>query len=61
MTEMTNMLVDGETFSRNPANIELADQLEIAIVIGSPPEEVSSEFPKRHLMLAQLNGLATIK
>lgn len=39
------VFVDGETFSGDPAGIELADQLEIAIVIGSPPEEVPSEFP----------------
>ena len=40
------VFVDGETFSGNPANIQLEDQLEIAIVIGSPPEEVPSEFPE---------------
>ena len=34
-----------EAFRRDPADIELADQLEIAIVIGSPPEEIPSEFP----------------
>ena len=39
------VFVDGETFSGDPADIELADQLEIAIVIGSPPEEIPSEFP----------------
>ena len=39
------VFVDGNTFSGDPADIELADQLEIAIVIGSPPEEVPSEFP----------------
>jgi hypothetical protein len=38
------VFVDGETFSGDPADIALADQLEIAIVIGSPPEEVPSEF-----------------
>jgi hypothetical protein len=40
------VFVDGETFSGNPANIQLEDQLEIAIVIGSPPEEVPSRFPE---------------
>ena len=39
------VFVDGETFSGDPADIELADQSEIAIVIGSPPEEIPSEFP----------------
>ena len=39
------VFVDGEAFSGDPADIELADQLENAIVIGSPPEEVPSEFP----------------
>jgi hypothetical protein len=39
------VFVDGEAFSGDPADIELADQLEIAIVIGSPPEEIPSEFP----------------
>ena len=40
------VFVDGETFSGNPADIELADQLEIAIVIGTPPEEIPSEVPE---------------
>jgi hypothetical protein len=40
------VFVDGETFSGNPASIQLEDQLEIAIVIGSPPEEVPSKFPE---------------
>ena len=39
------VFVNGEVFSGDPADIELADQLEIAIVIGSPPEEIPSEFP----------------
>jgi hypothetical protein len=39
------VFVDGERFSGNPATIQLEDQLEIAIVIGSPPDEVPSEFP----------------
>ena len=39
------VFVDGEAFSGDPADIELADQLEIAVVIGSPPEEIPSEFP----------------
>ena len=40
------VFVDGEAFSGNPADIELADQLEIAIVIGTPPEEIPSEVPE---------------
>jgi hypothetical protein len=39
------VFVNGEVFTGDPADIELADQLEIAIVIGSPPEEIPSEFP----------------
>jgi hypothetical protein len=39
------VFVDGETFDGNPADIELIDQREIAIVIGSPPAEIPSEFP----------------
>jgi hypothetical protein len=37
--------VDGEAFNGDPAGIELADQSEIAIVIGSPPAEIPSTFP----------------
>jgi hypothetical protein len=40
------VFVDGEPFSGDPADIELADQLEIAIVIGTPPEEIPSEVPE---------------
>jgi len=32
--------VNGDRDSGNPADIELADQTEIAIVIGSPPEDI---------------------
>ena len=39
------VFVDGEAFSGDPAGIELADQSEIAIVIGSPPAEIPSTFP----------------
>lgn len=36
--------VDGERYEGNPADIELVDQREIAIVIGRPPPDVPSEF-----------------
>ena len=36
--------VDGEPYDGNPADIELVDEREIAIVIGSPPAEVPSTF-----------------
>lgn len=39
------VFVDGEPFQGDPAEIRLVDGLEIAIVIGSPPEDVPSEFP----------------
>jgi hypothetical protein len=39
------VFVDGEAFSGDPSDIELADQSEIAIVIGSPPAEIPSTFP----------------
>jgi hypothetical protein len=32
--------VNGDRVSSNPADIELTDQTEIAIVIGSPPEDI---------------------
>jgi hypothetical protein len=35
----------GEPFSGDPADIQLTDKLEIAIVIGTPPAEVPSRFP----------------
>ena len=38
--------VDGEAFHGNPTKIELSDGREIAIVIGSPPDEIPSEFPQ---------------
>jgi hypothetical protein len=34
--------VDGERYEGNPADIGLSDRLEIAIVIGTPPEEIPS-------------------
>jgi hypothetical protein len=40
------VFVDGEPYGGDPADIQLTDQLGIAIVIGSPPEEVPSEFPE---------------
>jgi hypothetical protein len=39
-----DVFVDGGVYEGNPAEIELVDQREIAIVIGSPPEEIPSDF-----------------
>ena len=39
------VFVDGELNSGDPADIELVDQREIAIVIGSPPDDIPAEFP----------------
>jgi hypothetical protein len=36
--------VDGEQFAGDPATIELVDQREIAIVIGTPPDEIPDSF-----------------
>ena len=38
------VFIDGEAFEGDPADIELVDQREIAIVIGSPPDEIPSDF-----------------
>jgi hypothetical protein len=38
--------VDGEAFEGDPGKIELSDGREIAIVIGSAPDEIPSEFPQ---------------
>ena len=38
------VFVDGGPYEGNPADIELVDEREIAIVVGSPPAEVPSEF-----------------
>jgi hypothetical protein len=40
------VFVDGELNQGDPAQIQLVDGLEIAIVIGSPPDDVPSEFPQ---------------
>jgi hypothetical protein len=40
------VFVNGEPNDGDPAQIQLMDRLEIAIVIGSPPEEVPSTFPE---------------
>jgi hypothetical protein len=40
------VFVNGELYEGDPAEIQLMDQLEIAIVIGSPPDEVPSSFPE---------------
>jgi hypothetical protein len=39
------VFVNGKPFTGDPASIELADQTEIAIVIGTPPAEIPSAFP----------------
>ena len=36
--------VDGEVFDGDPRQIELSDGREIALVIGSPPDDIPSEF-----------------
>lgn len=36
--------VDGEAFDGDPRQIELSDGRQIAIVIGSPPDDIPSEF-----------------
>jgi hypothetical protein len=38
--------VNGEAFEGDPRKIELSDGKEIAIVIGSAPDEIPSEFPQ---------------
>lgn len=38
------VFVDGDLFEGNPAEVELVDQREIAIVIGSSPESVPSDY-----------------
>ena len=38
--------VDGEEYDGDPREIELGDRRQIAIVIGSPPDEIPSEFPQ---------------
>ena len=39
------VFVDGDAFDGDPGDIQLTDQREIAIVIGTPPAEVPSRFP----------------
>jgi len=38
------VLVDGEVYQGNPADMELTDGKQISIVIGSPPAEVPSDY-----------------
>ena len=38
--------IDGEAFDGDPREIELSDKREIAIVIGTPPDTIPSEFPE---------------
>jgi hypothetical protein len=40
-----HVFVDGKPFDGDPADIQLTDLLEIAIVIGTPPAEIPSAFP----------------
>jgi hypothetical protein len=37
--------VDGKRFTGDPRSVTLTDHKEIAIVIGSPPKSIPSEFP----------------
>jgi hypothetical protein len=37
--------VDGDAYDGDPREIELSDRREIAIVIGTPPDDIPSEFP----------------
>lgn len=41
---MISVSVDGEPYEGNPADIELMDEREIAIVVGRSPADVPSEF-----------------
>lgn len=41
-TTPISIYLDGEEFTGHPRNIALADMLEIAIVIGTPPTEIPS-------------------
>lgn len=41
----TTVYVDGEKYTKDVADIELRDQLQITVVIGDPPDEIPSEFP----------------
>lgn len=36
--------IDGEVYEGDPREIELSDGREIAVVIGTPPDEIPSEF-----------------
>jgi hypothetical protein len=38
--------VDGKSYDGDPREIELSDLREIAIVIGTPPDTIPSEFPQ---------------
>jgi hypothetical protein len=38
--------VDGQAYEGDPRDIELSDGKEIAIVIGTPPDSIPSEFPQ---------------
>jgi hypothetical protein len=37
--------IDGDQFSGDPGDIELSDLKEVAIVIGTPPDNIPSAFP----------------
>jgi hypothetical protein len=38
--------VDGKVYDGDPREIELSDMREIAIIIGSAPDEIPAEFPQ---------------
>jgi hypothetical protein len=40
-----SVYVDGEPYSGDPRAINLEDKTEIAIVIGTPPADIPSQFP----------------
>jgi hypothetical protein len=41
-----SIYVDGTAYTGNPRQIELGNLREIAIVIGTPPAEIPSTFPR---------------
>ena len=41
-----SIYVDGGPYTGDPRQIQLEDQREIAIVIGTPPAEIPSTFPR---------------
>jgi hypothetical protein len=45
-----HVFVDGHAYAGNPAEIQLVDHREIAIVIGSPPDQVPSDSDFDHVV-----------